>query len=73
MPRKIVNPRCNTEWKTNSWGVDTKDQYVESAGVAYYRFHPNYFFQSEGRIQVQGAQQSNQIVVCTSRHTENPR
>lgn len=72
VPRKITNPRCTSDWQTGGWGLDSKDQYVESSGINYYRLHPNYFFRTGGQVKIQGLTQS-QIVVCSSRKVENPR
>lgn len=72
MPRRISNPRCNSEWQQNDWGQNNFDQYVEQGGVNFYRLSPNYFYRSGGTVRVQGRQQA-QIIVCSARNVELPR
>lgn len=72
VPRRIGNPRCDSNWQQNDWGSNALDQYVEPTMVNFYRLHPNYFFHSGGVIRIQSRYQS-QIIVCSSRNVEQPR
>lgn len=72
VPRRIGNPRCNSDWQQNDWGQNALDQFVEPGSVNFYRLHPNYFFRSGGVVRIQGRYQT-QIIVCSSRRVELPR
>lgn len=74
VPRRLINPRCGSNWQTNEWGGNTFNQYVERSGLIFYRVHPNYFFGSgeNQRIRVQGHGYGT-ITVCMSRWNEFPR
>lgn len=72
VPRRIINPRCGSNWQQNDWGNNVMEQYIEPSAINYYRLHPNYFYRSGGMIRIQGRGYS-QIAVCTSRWVERPR
>lgn len=74
--RRIVNPRCGSNWSHSELGSHTVNQYVEPGSLNFYRVLPNYFFHASGddnrRIRIQGHGYAP-ITVCTSRTTELPR
>lgn len=72
VPRRIINPRCNSNWEQSDWGTNTMEEYVAPGTINYYRLHPNYFFQSGGFLRIQG-RGFGPISVCSSRWVERPR
>lgn len=72
VPRRIINPRCDSNWQQIDWGSNTMEEFVAPGTINYYRLHPNYFFQSGGFLRIQGRGYAH-ISVCSSRWVERPR
>lgn len=72
-PRRIINPRCGTNWWTEVWGNNQLIQHVEPNGIIFYRIHPNYFFGwgNNQRVRISGAGFAP-LTVCYSRTIERP-
>uniref|UniRef100_A0A1L8D9M0 Uncharacterized protein n=1 Tax=Nyssomyia neivai TaxID=330878 RepID=A0A1L8D9M0_9DIPT len=75
VPRRIINPRCGSNWETQDQGVDSQNEYVEPEGIVFFRVAPNYFFRAGDRrrvVRIQG-QGYSPLTVCMSRTEQNPR
>lgn len=68
IPRRVINPRCGSNWYTNSWGTDQTAQYVGPAKVNFYRVSANYFFGTgANRYLTIQSQNGGSYTICTSR------
>ncbi|KAH8401986.1 hypothetical protein KR009_009021 [Drosophila setifemur] len=68
IPRRIINPRCGSNWYTTSWGTDQLAQYVGQSKVNFYRVSSNYFFGAgANRYLTIQSQNGGSFIICTSR------
>ncbi|XP_037893311.1 uncharacterized protein LOC119639751 isoform X1 [Glossina fuscipes] len=74
IPRRIINPRCGSDWYTSTWGTDQMSQYARPGVINFYRLASNYFYGSNaGRfVKIQG-QNYLEFTVCTSRWVRWPQ
>ncbi|XP_017010436.2 uncharacterized protein [Drosophila takahashii] len=68
IPRRVINPRCGSNWYTSSWGTDQTAQYVGPGKVNFYRVSANYFFGTgANRYLTIQSQNGGSYTICTSR------
>ncbi|XP_017051700.2 uncharacterized protein LOC108095203 [Drosophila ficusphila] len=68
IPRRIINPRCGSNWYTSSWGTDQTAQYVGPGKVNFYRVSANYFFGTgANRYLTIQSQNGGSYTICSSR------
>nr|XP_036230941.1 uncharacterized protein LOC106625100 isoform X2 [Bactrocera oleae] len=73
IPRRIINPRCGSNWITPSWGTDQMAQYLNLNGTNFYRMAPNYFYgQGSNRNVAIQSTSGIQFIICTSRTVTLP-
>uniref|UniRef100_A0A034VDF0 N-acetylmuramoyl-L-alanine amidase n=1 Tax=Bactrocera dorsalis TaxID=27457 RepID=A0A034VDF0_BACDO len=73
IPRRIINPRCGSNWITPSWGTDQLAQYLNLNGTNFYRMVPNYFYGAGSNRNVAIQSTSGiQFIICTSRTVPLP-
>ncbi|XP_017096837.2 uncharacterized protein [Drosophila bipectinata] len=74
IPRRVINPRCGSNWYTSSWGTDQTAQYVSPGKVNFYRVAANYFFGTgANRYFTIQSQNGGAFTICTSRTYEWPQ
>ncbi|KAI8034144.1 uncharacterized protein LOC128256959 isoform X1 [Drosophila gunungcola] len=74
IPRRVINPRCGSNWYTNSWGTDQTAQYVGPGKVNFYRVSANYFFGAgANRYLTIQSQNGGSYTICTSRSYSWPQ
>uniref|UniRef100_A0A1A9W7T5 N-acetylmuramoyl-L-alanine amidase n=1 Tax=Glossina brevipalpis TaxID=37001 RepID=A0A1A9W7T5_9MUSC len=74
IPRRIINPRCGSDWYTSTWGTDQMSQYARPGVINFYRLASNYFYGSNtGRFVKIQAQNYLEFIVCTSRWVKWPQ
>lgn len=74
VPRRVINPRCGSNWYTTSWGTDQTAQYVGPGKVNFYRVAANYFFGTgANRYFTIQTQNGGAFTICTSRTYEWPQ
>ncbi|KAH8253542.1 hypothetical protein KR032_005917 [Drosophila birchii] len=74
IPRRVINPRCGSNWYTNSWGTDQTAQYVGPGKVNFYRISANYFFGTgTNRYLTIQSQNGGTYNICTSRSYSWPQ
>ncbi|XP_067627605.1 uncharacterized protein [Eurosta solidaginis] len=68
IPRRLINPRCGSNWYTSTWGTDQLVQYLSPNSTNFYRMMPNYFY-GAGTNRNVGIQSTSgvQFIICTSR------
>ncbi|XP_077295617.1 uncharacterized protein LOC143917878 [Arctopsyche grandis] len=72
--RRLINPRCGSDWTPTDSGTTTLVQYVAPSMINYYKLHPNYFYKlnGNGMVKIQGHGFGG-LTVCRSRYVELPR
>ncbi|EDW74052.2 uncharacterized protein Dwil_GK21722 [Drosophila willistoni] len=74
IPRRIINPRCGSDWITSTWGTDQQAQYLSPNKVNFYRVSANYFFGSgTGRYVTIQSQNGGSFTICSSRSYQWPQ
>lgn len=70
VPRRLINSQCGSTWSATG-NTATYTNYLEPAGIHFYRMHPNYFFTTEEdnlpAVKIDGSN-AVKFTICTSRN-----